>query len=94
MSIPLQDGHIPLMRKDSSLSNDVFESVDSDDFSHPETVPEETSSQLVTPTSEHPSRQVQSVSKVSVLQHGRTKLHVNPALILLSFLAKIHALLM
>ena len=38
------------MRKDSSLSNDVFESMDSDDFSHPETVPEETSSQLVTPT--------------------------------------------
>ena len=39
-----QDGHIPLMRKDSSLSNDVFESMDSDDFSHPETVPEESSS--------------------------------------------------
>ena len=46
------------MRKDSSLSNDVFESMDSDDFSHPETVPEETSSQLVTPTGEHPSRQI------------------------------------
>ncbi|ELU15270.1 hypothetical protein CAPTEDRAFT_191445 [Capitella teleta] len=28
---------IPLVRKDSSLSNDVFESIDSDDFSHPET---------------------------------------------------------
>ena len=24
-------GHIPLMRKDSSLSNDVFESVDADE---------------------------------------------------------------
>ena len=40
------------MRKDSSLSNDVFESVDSEDVTHPETVPEETSSQLVTPTEE------------------------------------------
>ena len=48
-----QDGHIPLMRKDSSLSNDVFESIDSDDFSHPETVPEESSS-AVTPTSPTP----------------------------------------
>lgn len=44
-----QDGHIPLVRKDSSLSNDVFESVDSDDFSHPETLPEESSS-ATTPT--------------------------------------------
>ena len=50
------DGHIPLMRKDSSLSNDVFESVDNDDgISHPETVPEETSSQLETPTDEKSS---------------------------------------
>ncbi|KAK6191324.1 hypothetical protein SNE40_003045 [Patella caerulea] len=45
------DGHIPLVRKDSSLSNDVFESFDSEEFSHPETVPEE-SSTAVTPTSE------------------------------------------
>ncbi|XP_069135231.1 small G protein signaling modulator 1-like isoform X4 [Argopecten irradians] len=41
------DGPIPLVRKDSSLSNDVFESQQSfdewDDFSHPETVPEESS---------------------------------------------------
>ena len=50
------DGHIPLVRKDSSLSNDVFESIDSEDFSHPETVPEETSSQLVTPTGEEEQR--------------------------------------
>ncbi|KAK2161894.1 hypothetical protein LSH36_108g07045 [Paralvinella palmiformis] len=48
-----QDGHIPLMRKDSSLSNDVFESMESDDFSHPETVPEESSS-AVTPTTPTP----------------------------------------
>jgi hypothetical protein len=44
---------IPLVRKDSSLSNDVFESIDSDDFSHPETVPEESErSSMTTPTTE------------------------------------------
>jgi hypothetical protein len=44
MSQESTDGHIPLVRKDSSLSNDVFESYDeSDDFSHPETLPEESS---------------------------------------------------
>ena len=61
----LADGHIPLMRKDSSLSNDVFESVDSDDavISHPETVPEETSSQLQTPTEE--ARQVVTPPRVT-----------------------------
>ncbi|XP_052224639.1 small G protein signaling modulator 1-like [Dreissena polymorpha] len=39
------DGNIPLVRKDSSLDNDVFlsQSFDSDEFSHPETVPEESS---------------------------------------------------
>ena len=53
---PKADGHIPLLRKDSSLSNDVFESLDNDDVTtqlaktHPETVPEETSSQLETPS--------------------------------------------
>ena len=53
------------MRKDSSLSNDVFESVDSDDavISHPETVPEETSSQLQTPTEEE--RQVVTPPRVT-----------------------------
>lgn len=46
-------GMIPLVRKDSSLSNDVFESIDSDDFSHPETVPEESErSSVTTPTTE------------------------------------------
>ena len=44
-----QDGHIPLMRKDSSLSNDVFESVDSEDYAPPEPLPEESSS-ATTPT--------------------------------------------
>ncbi|KAL3857444.1 hypothetical protein ACJMK2_012114, partial [Sinanodonta woodiana] len=39
------DGNIPLVRKDSSLDNDVFlsQSFESEDFSHPETVPEESS---------------------------------------------------
>ncbi|KAJ8312140.1 hypothetical protein KUTeg_009513 [Tegillarca granosa] len=40
------DGQIPLVRKDSTLSNDVFESQsfdEWDDISHPETVPEESS---------------------------------------------------
>ncbi len=47
-----QDGHIPLMRKDSSLSNDVFESVDSDDgYVPPDPLPEESSS-ATTPTTE------------------------------------------
>jgi hypothetical protein len=44
------DGHIPLVRKDSSLSNEVFESFESEEFSHPETVPEESSTALTTPT--------------------------------------------
>ncbi|ESO83806.1 hypothetical protein LOTGIDRAFT_132957 [Lottia gigantea] len=44
------DGVIPLIRKDSSLSNDVFESFDSEEFSHPSTVPEE--SYNPTPTSD------------------------------------------
>lgn len=46
MSSESTDGQIPLVRKDSSLSNDVFESQsldEWDDFSHPETVPEESS---------------------------------------------------
>lgn len=46
MSSESTDGQIPLVRKDSSLSNDVFESQSFDeweDFSHPETVPEESS---------------------------------------------------
>ena len=46
MSSESTDGNIPLVRKDSSLDNDVFlsQSFDSDgDFSHPETVPEESS---------------------------------------------------
>ena len=40
------------MRKDSSLSNDVFESFESEEFSHPETVQEESSTALTTPTDE------------------------------------------
>ncbi|KAK3084137.1 hypothetical protein FSP39_008789 [Pinctada imbricata] len=46
MSSESTDGQIPLVRKDSSLSNDVFESQsfdEWDDISHPETVPEESS---------------------------------------------------
>ncbi|KAL4223147.1 Small G protein signaling modulator 2 [Mactra antiquata] len=46
MSSESTDGNIPLVRKDSSLDNDVFlsQSFDSvDEFSHPETVPEESS---------------------------------------------------
>ena len=46
------DGHIPLVRKDSSLSNEVFESFESEDFSHPETVQEESSTAMTTPTDE------------------------------------------
>ncbi|KAK7474549.1 hypothetical protein BaRGS_00034194 [Batillaria attramentaria] len=46
------DGHIPLVRKDSSLSNDVFESFESEEFSHPETVLEESSTAMTTPTDE------------------------------------------
>ncbi|XP_025089137.1 small G protein signaling modulator 1-like isoform X4 [Pomacea canaliculata] len=46
------DGHIPLVRKDSSLSNEVFESFESEDFSHPETVQEESSTALTTPSEE------------------------------------------
>ena len=61
-----QDGHIPLMRKDSSLSNDVFESMESDDFSHPETVPEESSS-AVTPTTPTPVPSERAASTSQVL---------------------------
>ncbi|XP_071093695.1 small G protein signaling modulator 1-like isoform X5 [Haliotis cracherodii] len=46
------DGHIPLVRKDSSLSNEVFESFDSEEYSHPDTVMEESSTALTTPTPE------------------------------------------
>lgn len=35
------DSHMIFVRKDSSLSNDVFESVDADERTHPETVVEE-----------------------------------------------------
>ncbi|XP_064620071.1 small G protein signaling modulator 1-like isoform X8 [Lineus longissimus] len=49
------DGTIPLARKDSSLSNDVFEdnySIASDDISHPDTLPEEGISVVTTPTTD------------------------------------------
>jgi hypothetical protein len=49
------DGQIPLVRKDSSLSNDVFEdnySIGSDDVGHPDTLPEEVISAGTTPTME------------------------------------------
>ncbi|XP_041347892.1 small G protein signaling modulator 1-like isoform X3 [Gigantopelta aegis] len=49
------DGHIPLARKDSNLSNDVFESFDSEEFSHPETLVEESSTAMTTPTAERSS---------------------------------------
>ena len=44
-----QDGHIPLARKDSNLSNDVFVSVESDDYAPPETLPEESSNATSSP---------------------------------------------
>lgn len=44
-----QDCPILFVRKDSSLSNDVFESIDADERTHPETVVEESPSAL-TPT--------------------------------------------
>lgn len=49
LSSESQDGHIPLMRKDSSLSNDVFESMESEEYNPPETLIEESSS-ATTPT--------------------------------------------
>ena len=49
------DGHIPLARKDSNLSNDVFESFDSEEFSHPDTLVEESSTAMTTPTAERSS---------------------------------------
>ena len=42
-------GHIPLVRKDSNLSNDVFMSVESDDYVPPETLPEESSNATSSP---------------------------------------------
>lgn len=41
-----QDSHMIFVQKDSSLSNDVFESVDTDERTHPETVIEESPSAL------------------------------------------------
>lgn len=41
-----QDSHMIFVQKDSSLSNDVFESVDTDERTHPETVMEESPSAL------------------------------------------------
>ena len=61
--------HIPLVRKDSSLSNDVFESVDSDDMSHPETLPEESSS-ATTPTT--PSTILSGKSADTVIPRATT----------------------
>ncbi|XP_074643721.1 small G protein signaling modulator 2-like isoform X2 [Tubulanus polymorphus] len=59
------DGHIPLVRKDSSLSNDVFMDNMSDAsdecISHPETLPEESSTAGTSPTTE----QVATASKTS-----------------------------
>lgn len=56
MSNESTDGHIPLVRKDSNLSNDVFESsefdVESEDYSRPETLVEESSTTATTPTME------------------------------------------
>ena len=45
-------GLISLVRKDSSLSNEVFESFESDDFLRPETVVEESSPVMTTPIDE------------------------------------------
>jgi hypothetical protein len=61
---------IPLVRKDSSLSNDVFESIDSDDFSHPETVPEESErSSATTPTTER-TISASTVEQTASPEHG------------------------
>ncbi|XP_059169262.1 small G protein signaling modulator 1-like [Physella acuta] len=46
------DGHIPLVRKDSSLSNEVFVSFESEELSRPETVVEESSTARTTPSSD------------------------------------------
>ena len=50
------DGQIPLVRKDSSLSNDVFEdsSIGSVDMTVPEPLEEESETAATTPSTEHP----------------------------------------
>lgn len=60
------DGHMIFVRKDSSLSNDVFESVDADERTHPETVVEESHDNTSTLVRER----VMTDGKVSSLDAG------------------------
>ncbi|KAI0222846.1 Small G protein signaling modulator 2 [Lamellibrachia satsuma] len=65
-----QDGHIPLVRKDSNLSNDVFMSVESDDYVPPETLPEESSNATSSPDGDAANSVIDVVTRGSFVQEG------------------------
>ena len=65
-----QDGHIPLARKDSNLSNDVFMSVESDDYVPPETLPEESSNATSSPDGDAANSVIDVVTRGSFVQEG------------------------
>ncbi|BFZ04787.1 hypothetical protein BsWGS_07825 [Bradybaena similaris] len=66
------DGHIPLVRKDSSLSNEVrpssqvFVSFESEEMSRPETVVEESSTARTTPSSDRKTSMELSITSTTI----------------------------
>ncbi|KAH9503178.1 Small G protein signaling modulator 1 [Bulinus truncatus] len=60
------DGHIPLVRKDSSLSNEVFVSFESEEMSRPETVVEESSTARTTPSSDRKTSMELSITSNTI----------------------------
>ncbi|GFO01147.1 small G protein signaling modulator 1 [Plakobranchus ocellatus] len=66
------DGHIPLVRKDSSLSNEVFVSFESEELSRPETVVEESSTARTTPSSDRKTSMELSITAPSTSSVGGT----------------------
>ncbi|KAI8740035.1 small G protein signaling modulator 1 [Biomphalaria glabrata] len=60
------DGHIPLVRKDSSLSNEVFVSFESEEMSRPETVVEESSTARTTPSSDRKTSMELSITSSTI----------------------------
>ncbi|KAK3771333.1 hypothetical protein RRG08_024289 [Elysia crispata] len=64
------DGHIPLVRKDSSLSNEVFVSFESEELSRPETVVEESSTARTTPSSDRKTSMELSITAASTSSMG------------------------
>lgn len=76
------DGHIPLVRKDSSLSNEVFVSFESEELSRPETVVEESSTARTTPSSDRKTSMELSITAASTSSAGGVGAETPPISIL------------